>query len=493
MHITASDISKRYGKTQALDNVSLSLTPGRVHALVGENGAGKSTLLKIICGVEKADAGRILVDDQPFSPSSAAVARAQGIELIFQEVTINPALSVAENIFIDRFRQYRGRLGLVDYKKMKRDAQTVLDRIDARVSVNQNLADLDLGQWKCIEICRALSTNPQAILLDESTAFLSRREVSAVLAAIAGLKQEGLAVAFISHHLDEVFDVADSLTVLKDGQTVGNYHIDEVDHRQLQALMVGREINTDIYPAHQHIVADSTRLSLRNFSVVAEAPDFDLDLSPGEILGIAGLKGAGGEKLVETIIGDRAPLRGRMTIEDKTYAPISPSDSWDSGIAYLPGDRTGEGLISIFNLLDNLTLAAMPRTGLFFAQRQAADMAQNQVDDLRINTNGIEAPVNSLSGGNMQKVVLGKCLAAQPRILVLNNPTRGVDVGARAEIYLILETLVCDGLSVLLLSEDLSELIGMSDRIAVIRNGQLARIFYAAESPSENDIVQHML
>ncbi len=493
MHLTATDISKSYGKTQALDKVSLSLTPGQVHALVGENGAGKSTLLKIISGVERADTGRILVDDQPFAPSSAVAARTRGIALIFQEVTINPALTIAENIFIDRFRQYRNRFGLVDNHKMQRDAQTVLDRIDARVSVQQDLADLDLGQWKCIEICRALSTNPQVILLDESTAFLSRREVNAVLAAISGLKQEGLAVAFISHHLDEVFNVADSLTVLKDGQKVGDYSIDEVDHRQLQALMVGRKINTNIYPEHKHIVTDTTRLSLRNFSVMAEAPDFNLDLSPGEILGIAGLKGAGGEKLVETIIGNCTPVRGKMTLEGESYAPKSPSDAWKSGIAYLPGDRTGEGLISNFNLLDNMTLAAMPRTGLFFSQRKAINITQTQVDNLGIRTDGIGVPVNSLSGGNMQKVVLGKCLATHPRVLVLNNPTRGVDVGARAEIYRILETLVGEGLSVLLLSEDLSELIGMSDRICVIRNGALAQIFYATQSPGENDIAQHML
>jgi ribose transport system ATP-binding protein len=494
MQLTAHDICKKYGSTVALDHVPLLLRPGEVHALVGENGAGKSTLMKIAAGAEQPDSGTLALDGAPYRPHSLRAAQQSGVALVFQEVTINTSLTVAENIFIDRLRDFTNAVGLVDRGRLERRAQEILDSLDAGISVRENLAALDLGKWKCIEIARALSYQPSVLLLDEATAFLNLQEVRAVLAAMDRLRRNGLTIGFVSHHLDEVLEVADRMSILKDGRYVGTFATGEVTIETIQSRMVGRELSASLYP--QRKTATATPAPLLHLQEVAAEPDFgpvSLTLNRGEVLGVGGLKGAGGESLLALVAGDRAVTQGAMRLDGEPYRPRAPVDAWQAAVAYLPGDRTAEGLLLDFSVLDNLVLSAQPHHGPFFDRPAATSLAQRLMQQLRIKAATPWVRCGDLSGGNLQKVVLGKCLAPHPRLLLLDNPTRGVDVGARAEIYRIIRALADDGMAVLLLSQDLPELLGLSDRIVVMRRGSIAGLFLAEAQPTEADVIRQMV
>jgi len=494
MRLEACNISKRYGNTVALRGVPLSLEPGRVHALVGENGAGKSTLLKICAGVERQSRGEVLLDDEPFNPGSAHEARADGVALVFQELTVSQTLTVAENIFIDRLAEFKNAFGLVSTRRLNEVAAGLLQRLDLDIDPGTVAGSLDFGQMKCVEVCRALSVNPSIVLMDESTAFLNYTEVRAVLAVIARLRNEGIAVAFVSHHLNEVFEVADELTVLKDGAHVGTYLRDEVTQDQLHAAMVGRELADDLYPSClPQPVAAKPLLSMQNVRLQKESPPLDLTLQAGEILGIAGLKGAGGEFLLEALAGDRKLFSGTIALEGKDITLSSPCNAWANGIAFLPGDRTGQGLITSFSIVENISMSVRPCIGPFFDFARADQLAREAITTLTIKADGPRITVDSLSGGNMQKVLLGKCLASTPNILLLNNPTRGVDLGARQEIYRVLVKLIEQGIGILLVSEDLPELLGLSHRIATFRRGQLEAVLANDASLTETDLVSRMI
>ena len=491
MQVAAEHITRTFGSTRALDGVSIALEPGLVHALVGENGAGKSTLLKILAGAERADTGEVRLDGDLFAPRSLAEAAGRGVGLVYQEITINPALSVAENVYIGQLRRFR-RTGLLSAARMEREAQRVLDSFGAGISVRRPLASLDLGQWKCIEIARALSLQPKVLLLDESTAFLNHHEVDAVLSAMAALKRENMVIAFVSHHLAEVERVADRLTILKDGRKVGDYDSAAIGRDEIQARMVGRGLSTT-RPVHQRPTASANpALRANALQSGARLAPLTLDLHPGEIVGIAGLKGAGGERLMELIAGVEQPAGGAMTLAGRPYRVRRPSDAWRAGVAYLPGDRTAEGLILDATVLDNLVMARPPRRGPFFDRRRAARSATDLIARLRIKTSSANARSGSLSGGNLQKVVLGKCLAIRPSVLLLHNPTRGVDIGARMEIYRILREEAAAGLAILVLSEDLNELISLSHRILVMHGGAVASVVDRPEDATEDDLIRHM-
>jgi ribose transport system ATP-binding protein len=499
LQLLARNISKSFGATRALDNVSLTLAPGKVHALVGENGAGKSTLFKVLAAHEQIDAGVITLDGKPYNPANIVEAHASGVALVLQEITINPSLGIAENIFIDRMRRFNRAFGLLDAKAMRRAAQQLLDEIGAGVSVSQDLHQLDLGQWKIIEIARALSYDPKVLLLDESTAYLNTHEVDALLKVINSLRAKQIAIGFVSHHLDEVAKVADAITILKDGAWVGDYGVGELTPDEIGGLMVGRALGHDIYPKARGTAeialctAEPPILSLQGVSVSGRLDDVSLTLNRGEILGIGGLKGSGGEDILGVINGDLRGFYGQVLLAGRPYQPKSPADAWQVGIGYLPGSRNSEGLILDFTLLENLTLASRPRNGPFRDQRAERKSSHQLMADLHIKAAGPTVPCTSLSGGNLQKVVLGKCLAPNPKILLLNNPTRGIDIGARIEIYRIIHELAQRGMSVILLSEDLMELIGLSDRIAITRVGRVSKLFDHDQAPTEEEIVNYMV
>jgi len=462
--------------------VSIALDPGKVHALVGENGAGKSTLLKILAGAERPDSGWMALDSEPYAPKSVTEATRRGVGLVFQEMTINPSLTVAENIFAGRLARFRRR-GLLSRGELNRAAQALLDSFSAEISVSQPLSRLDLGQWKCLEVARALAASPRAVLFDESTAFLNHREVDIVLEAMRALKRRGLVVAFVSHHLAEVGAVAAAITILKDGRKVGDYEAHELNREQIQSLMVGRDLSRGLFPPHLMGFADIADDHVRPSS---------LTLRGGEIVGIAGLKEAGGQRILEIASGVTPPRGGEMRLSGAPFRPRIPAEAWAKGVAYLPGDRTGEGLIVGASVLDNLTMARPPRRGPLFDQAQARKLSAALIRRLSIKTKGPQTRAGALSGGNLQKVVLGKCLAVDPRVLLLNNPTRGVDVGARAEIYRSLREAADRGLGVLIASEDLNELIGLSDRILIMRAGRIVASIDDPASASEDAIIRHM-
>ncbi|MDR3494517.1 MAG: sugar ABC transporter ATP-binding protein [Ancalomicrobiaceae bacterium] len=491
MQIVASKISRTFGSTRALIDVSVELHGGEIHALVGENGAGKSTLLKILGGAERPDSGSMTIDGAPYRPASLNEAVAHGVGLVFQEITINPSLTVAENILVGQLNRF-SRGGLLTEKALARRAQELLDSFSAKISVRQSLSSLDLGQWKCIEIARALSTRPEAVFFDESTAFLNHREVEVVLTAMRALRDRGLAVAFVSHHLAEVGAVADRLTILKDGRKVGDFEAGELDREQIQSLMVGRDMSKGIYPERADRVDGRTALTLTNVGAGAQLAPLSLTVQQGEIVGIAGLKGAGGERLLEIVAGVERASSGEIQIGDEAGAARSPSEGWAKGVAYLPGDRSGEGVIVSASVLDNLVMAQPPRHGPWFDRARASGLATEMVDALHIKTASIKAPSSSLSGGNLQKVVLGKCLAVKPRILLLNNPTRGVDVGARLEIYRSLRESAAQGLAIVVVSEDLNELIGLSDRILVMRAGIVTARIDDPSGATEDALIRYM-
>jgi ribose transport system ATP-binding protein len=499
LQLLARNISKSFGPTIALDNVSLTLEPGKVHALVGENGAGKSTLFKVLAAHEKKDAGVITLDGKPYDPADTVEAHACGVALVFQEITVNPSLGIAENIYVDRMRRFNRAFNILDAKAMRRAAQQLLDGIGAGVSVSQNLSQLDLGQWKIIEIARALSYDPTVLLLDESTAYLNTREVDALLNVINTLRARQIAIGFVSHHLDEVGKVADSITILKDGAWVGDFAAGQLTPDEIGGLMVGRAIGRDIYPKTNGMAkleapaAEQPVLSLEGVSLGGRLDNIDLVLNRGEILGIGGLKGSGGEDILGVINGDLRGFHGQMRLAGRPYRPKSPADAWQAAIGYLPGNRTGEGLIVDFSLQENLTLASRPHKWVFRDQQGEKRTSKQLMADLRIKANSPAVACNSLSGGNMQKVVLGKCMAPAPKVLLLNNPTRGIDIGARIEIYRIIHDLAQQGVSVILLSEDLSELIGLSDRVVITRVGRISKQFDRDQTPTEEEIINYMV
>jgi ABC-type sugar transport system ATPase subunit len=494
MTLVATGLNKQFGPTRAASNVSITLRTGTVHAIVGENGAGKSTTLRMLGGVMRPDSGEMTLDGALYAPTSALDATHKGVALVHQEITINRSLSIAENIFIGDLRRHAWPLGVLKRRRMAALAQAALDRIGVKISVAANIERLNLGELKCIEIARAISSSPKTLLLDESTAYLDHREVDAVLQVMHELKSQGITIGFVSHHLSEVLAAADDLTILKDGQFVASSSVANIEANEIHRLMVGRDVLQGTYPPRLPLPASAAAPALRaeKVAVGRELNEISLDVRRGEILGLAGLKGAGAEALFAGIVGDEPLRHGRLQLEGKDYHPTSPRAAWQHGIAHLPGDRGNEGLIVSFSVLDNLVMARPPTVGPFFSMARARAMSNDLIKLVGIRTSGAAAPCRSLSGGNMQKVVLGKCLAVGPDLLLLNNPTRGVDVGAREEIYRIMREKASQGLAILLSSEDMPELIGMSDRLVVLRQGVMVREFDKLDGVEEHDIVQYM-
>ncbi len=307
------------------------------------------------------------------------------------------------------------------------------------------------------------------------------------------LRDQGIAIGYISHHLDEIEQLADSITILKDGTWVGDFDRDELSKEQIEGRMVGRKIGGDIYPPKRASQSEHIRLALHHVQQHSRLVEVSLNLYEGEILGVGGLQGSGGETLLRTIIGDLQPTAGNMSLNGQAYTPSNPANAWEQGLAYLPGDRGGEGLIVDFSVQCNLSLAAIPRTGPFVNRRGETNLVTQLIDQLRIKAASPSVPARALSGGNLQKIVLGKCIAPKPSVLLLNNPTRGIDVGARMHIYATIRKLADEGLSIMLLTEDLLELRGISDRIIVMRKGSISKVFDYHNSPSEEDIVSCMI
>lgn len=492
MEFKINDATKVFGHTVAVDHVSVTFKSGEIKALVGENGAGKSTLLKIAAGIHQSDTGSIELDGEPFHPTSYVDSAMKGVAYVFQETTINPYLSVSENVYINRLREFRTKTGLINYKKLNQAAQNILDEIGADFSVKDKIQTLNLGQWKTIEIARGLAYDSKAIFFDESTAFLNYNESKSFAQIVLNLKKKNMIIGIVTHHMNEVFELADTATVLKDGKWVADKKISETSLDEIQQLMVGRKFTT-IYPEKKKSLSQEVVLELKDICDENILKNISFDLRKGEILGIGGLKGSGGDEIMGVLFGDVKATKGQVLLNGREYSHKSPSEAMKNGLSLLPGERSLEGLIGSFSIKDNINMSALKRKGLLLDTSKSKEVADDLIKKLTVKTMSCENPAESLSGGNMQKVVLAKCLATNPKILLLNNPTRGIDVGARLEIYSIISKLASEGMSIILLSEDLDELIGLSDRIIILRRGKMSALFDFEKDKSEQEIIQYML
>jgi rhamnose transport system ATP-binding protein len=473
-----TSVAKSFGAVRALKGVSFDLKAGEIHALLGENGAGKSTLIKVITGAHQPDGGKIQIDGQDVGRLSPAIARRLGIACIYQQPALFPDLSVAENIGI-RLEPARA-LSRVNWGSRKQQAQELLKRIGADISPEAEIRSLSMPEQQLVEIACALGAGARIVIMDEPTASLTQKETHLLFAVVRELRKNGVGVIYISHRLEEIFQLADRVTVLRDGESIGTNRIDEMNEGTLIKLMVGRDISA-IYPPAENAPGEIV-FSLKNFGCArGGVRNISLDIRAGEILGLAGLVGAGRTELARVIFGITPADSGEMFLGGEKIEVKSPQDAVARGIAYVPEDRRRHGVILEMPIAQNMTMAIhrrfFPGTWLRFgAERQ---LALDFIRDLSIRTSGPEAPGNSLSGGNQQKVSLARWLAAKPRVLILDEPTQGVDVGAKSEIHKIIRALARSGLAVLMISSDLPEILGMSDRIAVMRGGTITSMLPA--------------
>jgi ribose transport system ATP-binding protein len=472
-------ISKRYPGARALTDASLEVRRGEVHIVVGENGAGKSTLMKILSGAVAADAGEIVLDGNSVELDSPLRARNLGISTIYQELSLVPHMSVAENIFLGKTPTRWP--GIVDLGRMRQEARRILDSLGVSIDSDAPVHSLRLAQQQMVEVARALSDNARILVMDEPTSALSQREVEQLFATIARVTSNGVAVIYISHRMDEVFRIGHRVTILRDGRHVATRDIEDVTAAELVRLMADREV-ADHYPRRRH--ARSDELLRVDRLEGGGLKDISFTLYRGEILGIAGLVGAGRTRLARAIVGADPVAERRVVVHGSARSIDSPADAVRAGIGFLPEDRKQQGLVLPLSVERNISmshLSALARFGVLDGTKERGE-ADSAIRSLRIRTPGSGQRVLNLSGGNQQKVVLAKWLAAHADILIFDEPTRGIDVAARQDIYLLMNQLVENGAGLIMISSDLPEVLGMSDRILVMRGGRVTRELAAHEA-----------
>jgi len=469
-------IAKQFGAVQALRGVDLTLYSGEVHALVGENGAGKSTLVKILAGVYRPDMGSMKIDGKAVELHNPAQARNAGIAVIQQEPTLFPDLNVAENVFMGRHP--RDRFGRVDWKRMYQEVEHLLASLDVRLNVYTPVEGLSVAEQQLVEIAKALSFDSRVLIMDEPTAALSAHEVQELFVITKRLRERGVAILFVSHRLEEIFEIADRVTVFRDGAWVSTAPIGELTVDEIIRQMVGRELGT-LYPKRD-VEPGEEILAVKHLTRRGVFEDVSFQVRRGEILGFAGLVGAGRTEIARVIFGiDRADA-GEIRIGGKRVQINSPKAAMHHGIAYVPEDRREHGLIMEFSIARNMTLPVLLRQashlGLLSPRREHA-IAQDYSKQLQVRSSGIDQLVRALSGGNQQKVVLAKWLITKPAVLILDEPTRGIDVGSKAEVHRIVSELAGKGLAIMLISSDLPEVLAMADRVLVIHEGYITAEF----------------
>lgn len=473
------NISKSFPGVRALDHVSFSLQPGEVHALVGENGAGKSTLIMIISGAYRADAGDIFWEGQRISYNSPMQALEFGIGCIYQEFNLIPQLTVAENISLGQIPTNRWKN--IDRDEMHRRAKDVLAMLEFDLDTRLPISRLNVAQQQIVEICKALSHNPRVLIMDEPTAALNNMETEHLFQVIKTLRAKGVAIIYISHRLREVFEVADRVTVLKDGQNVETKLVKDVTEDELVRMMVGRKLE-DLYPP-KNTATSRTVMRADAINLKGSLQDISFELHAGEILGVAGLEGMGQRELVHILAGANPPSSGRIYIEGRLVEIHNPSEALLAGISFIPDDRKKEGLILIRSIRENMALPSLDRriSGIVIDERQERNFVGNLIESLGIRVSSQSQVARDLSGGNQQKVIVAKCIGTAPKVLVLAEPTRGIDVGSKSEIHHLIRQLAGQGVAVLMVSSELPEILGMSDRILVMAHGQIV-----AEMPGES-------
>ncbi len=475
-------ITKRFPGVVALDGVDFELERGEVHVLLGENGAGKSTLVKMLAGAYRPDEGEILLDGEAASISSATDAQKLGISTIYQEFNLVPQFTVAENIFLGR--QPR-RFGFVDRRKMREEARKLLDRMKVLVDPDALVSNLGVAQRQMVEIAKALSLNARILIMDEPTASLSGQEVERLFDIVRGLKEEEVAMIFISHHLEEVSEIGDRVTVLRDGKVVDRVPA-STKHSELVRMMVGRSVEAQ-FPRRRPEVGE-VLLEVKNLSREGVLEDVSFSLRAGEVVGVAGIVGAGRTELARAIFGADPGDAGEVWVEGRRMERGDPREAKRRGMGFVTEDRQGQGIVPPLSVAENLGLASLERNthvGLV-SRREQRKQARKMIEDLNIRTPGPEQVIRYLSGGNQQKAVIGKWLLADSKVLIMDEPTRGIDVGAKVEIYELMNELTENGAGILMISSDLPEVLGMSDRILVMSGGRITGELSVEEANGEN-------
>ncbi|WP_231472283.1 sugar ABC transporter ATP-binding protein [Pseudoxanthomonas suwonensis] len=475
MVLHAQGLSKRFGATRALDGASLCLRAGEIHALMGQNGAGKSTLIKLLTGVERPDAGSVTLDGRAIAPATPLEAQHEGISTVYQEVNLCPNLSIAENLFAGR---YPRRFGLIDWKRVRREARALLAELHLDLDVDMPLSSCPVAIQQMVAIARALGVSAKVLVLDEPTSSLDEGEVRELFAVMRRLRERGMAILFVTHFLDQVYEVSDRITVLRNGALVGEYLPSELPQAALVRAMVGREVElaggrdaAAPAPTDAPVVVEARGLGRRG-----SLHPVDLQLRAGEVLALGGLLGAGRTELARLLFGlDRAGS-GELRVDGTPVELHHPADAVARGLALCPEERKTEGIVAGLSVRENIILALQARRGWLRALSRATQvkLADQYVALLGIRTADIETPVGALSGGNQQKVVLARWLATQPKLLILDEPTRGIDVAAKQEIMAEVLRLAREGMAVLFISAEIEELTRLGDRIAVLRERRLA-------------------
>lgn len=478
------NISKAYDGVQALKRASFELRPGEVHALIGENGAGKTTLVKIITGAISADEGELTVNGAVVTDNSPARAQALGIAAIYQQPALFPELSVAENIALGF--ESRSLWQAVNWESRRRRAAELLAQVGAKIEVGSEAAELTMPQQQLVEIARALGANARVLIMDEPTASLSEQDTRNLYRVISDLREQGVGIIYISHRLEELSAIADRVTILRDGEIVGTRQMSEVDRPELIRLMVGRDLSA-VFPKKE-VAAGDVLFELRDFGNQALGlSGINLSARAGEIIGLAGLVGAGRTELASTIFGLQPAHTGEMFLHGKQVRFANPMNAINAGLAYLPEDRRRHGVILDMSIRANVTLASLKefsRRGWFDFGREA-NVAADYARRFAIKTPSIFSHVSTLSGGNQQKVALSRWLATRPSVLILDEPTQGIDVGAKAEIHALMSELASQGVAIIMISSDLPEVLGMSDRIAVMKGGTISGVLSREEATQE--------
>ncbi len=467
---------------RALDDVSFNLKKGEVHVLLGENGAGKSTLMKVLSGVNPTVSGKVYIEGKEVSLSDTRVAIREGVSIIYQELNLIPYLSVAENIFLGEAPQIAG---VINWKKLHADAQKILDRLHVDIDSKQIVRKLGIAQQQMVEVAKALRHQAKLIIMDEPTSALTEREIKELFATITRLKSEGVGIIYISHRLEEVKQVGDRVTVLRDGQFVDTLDVSKSSLEDFIRLMVGRDIN-EKFPKESIPIGDVI-LRAENITTKDKLKDCSITVRKGEILGLAGLMGAGRTELARAIYGADPIVSGTITLDGKVIQIKRPSDAVKHRIGLLPEDRKEHGLVMGMSVRENVSLANLKsvlRRGLLSSRREK-EVANKAINELDIKTPDLNRKVKFLSGGNQQKVVVGKWLLTDSSVLIFDEPTRGIDVGAKIEIYKIMTEFAKEGYGIIMVSSELPEILGMSDRIVVMQGGRVVGEMSRAEATQE--------
>ncbi len=482
--IEMTGITKAFSGNVVLRDVEFSLADGEIHALMGENGAGKSTMMKILTGIYTRDAGEVKVDGVPVHFQSPKEAENLGISVIHQELNILPHLSVAENLFLGKEKTL-GRTGILKTRQMNKEATEILAKLGLHIDVRQPAGTLSVGKQQIIEIAKAINSDAKYIIMDEPTAALTDREIETLFVTIRELKAKGISFVYISHRMEEIFAICDRITILRDGEYVGVREIAKTTFDEIVQMMVGRELG-ERFPSRDCAIGD-VQLEVKNLTCKGTFEDINFSIRKGEVLAVAGLMGAGRTEVAQTIFGYRPKSSGEVLINGENVSITNPIQAMKQGIAYVTEDRKTEGLVLDFSIKDNMLLTSLQKVskaGVIQKKKEYEETAK-YIEQLKVRCAGAEQSVGSLSGGNQQKVVIAKWLSTSPEVLILDEPTRGVDIGAKKEIYTIINQLAEQGVAILMISSELPEVIGMADRVLVMHEGKQTAILSKGQLTQE--------